>query len=997
MRRNRGRAIRLLAGAAVLACGSTVVTPAVADPQPTGDQSRILVYPGTAVTPMSGYDYHGILPDGNGNHVALRNPHRGLRLELAFNAGDLTSATFTAGADRPSTPLVENVGTEVATQLGRIDELFPEGFGADTKVAQVYFYLHRYVGQSIPTTAINNMQSVFDQLRALGYTVVLRFAYARINSTEVNDPKGRVCTSTDPAHRLYQYDLDDILRHLDDIKADGLLTRNAGLITSWEAGFLGAWGEWGPHCSEIQKNQESVRTLMSKILSTAPTGVPVIMRYPWHRDMVAESIRGPIGFHNDYFAAGYAYRLNEAGERTLNFDVYNPRREVYAGVVNVAPSVMVDGEMAWNEDLKSVPPTCPQEPPAADALYHPNIGLHAIVSAQRLQSMHYTTFSAWHNLETFKCWRDRSITRPDVAGAGLPADAAYFGNSDEHQVSAFDYIRDHLGYRLRLQRADFDPTADDRLSVKLQVANDGFSAPHIPRRAYLVLLDTTGEKVREQVLDADWRGWRGLCSTEDQVDGQWATRTTNTSCEGDDEVYPVEGEVDVAGLPAGTYQLGLWLPDDHPNLRENAKYAVRLANEDVTWSVDADGNPLDGVNVFAGVHVTNSAPSAPGSPAVSLGSNPNTGEFTLGWPPATDPDGDAVTYSLQHKDADDAEFSEVAAGLSAASYSFSASAPEGEGTWTYRVRASDSRSSTGAFSPLGGPVVVDRSAPTAPSLTVTAGQTAHPVAGVDWYRDQVSVTVTPQGDPALADTSPGSGVDDASYTSPFTVATNGASTLTQTVRDLAGNTSVASAPLAVHVDATAPIMRLTACPTEVIQGSPADAEVSASDAESGLAADPSGTHPLDTAIVGPQSRSFRAVDGVGHITEQVCSYRVIYDFRGFVPPVVNFSTDTPTVNTVAAGSSVSVRFSLGGDQGTDIFAAGHPQSVKLADCRAASLTPPVDNGAPTGAAPGALLYDAGTGQYNYVWRTRADWAGTCRQLVFTLNDGTAHRANFRFR
>jgi hypothetical protein len=32
----------------------------------------------------------------------------------------------------------------------------------------------------------------------------------------------------------------------------------------------------------------------------------------------------------------------------------------------------------------------------------------------------------------------------------------------------------------------------------------------------------------------------------------------------------------------------------------------------------------------------------------------------------------------------------------------------------------------------------------------------------------------------------------------------------------------------------------------------------------------------------------------------------------------------------------------------------------------------------------------------YNWKTDARWAGTCRQLIVTLDDGTSHRANFNF-
>jgi extracellular elastinolytic metalloproteinase len=32
-----------------------------------------------------------------------------------------------------------------------------------------------------------------------------------------------------------------------------------------------------------------------------------------------------------------------------------------------------------------------------------------------------------------------------------------------------------------------------------------------------------------------------------------------------------------------------------------------------------------------------------------------------------------------------------------------------------------------------------------------------------------------------------------------------------------------------------------------------------------------------------------------------------------------------------------------------------------------------------------------------VWKTNKAWAGTCRQLIVTLVDGTSHRADFKFK
>ena len=44
-----------------------------------------------------------------------------------------------------------------------------------------------------------------------------------------------------------------------------------------------------------------------------------------------------------------------------------------------------------------------------------------------------------------------------------------------------------------------------------------------------------------------------------------------------------------------------------------------------------------------------------------------------------------------------------------------------------------------------------------------------------------------------------------------------------------------------------------------------------------------------------------------------------------------------------------------------------------------------------------LSYDPDSDQYNYVWKTKKGWKGTCRRLVVRLNDGTEHIAHFEFK
>lgn len=116
----------------------------------------------------------------------------------------------------------------------------------------------------------------------------------------------------------------------------------------------------------------------------------------------------------------------------------------------------------------------------------------------------------------------------------------------------------------------------------------------------------------------------------------------------------------------------------------------------------------------------------------------------------------------------------------------------------------------------------------------------------------------------------------------------------------------------------------------------------------------------------------------------------VYDFRGFFAPVDN----PPMVNAVNAGRAIPVKFSLSGDQGLDIFEETYPRSQKV-PCDGAATVDVVEETASGG--DGGLSYDATTDRYTYVWNTSKAWSDTCRQLVVKLDDGTVHRANFRFK
>lgn len=374
--------------------------------------------------------------------------------------------------------------------------------------------------------------------------------------------------------------------------------------------------------------------------------------------------------------------------------------------------------------------------------------------------------------------------------------------------------------------------------------------------------------------------------------------------------------------------------------------------------------------------------------ACDAANNCSTGSDTIGWD-KTNPSVDGtVTSTVAYTDGNGAKWykdtvagtwsasdilSDIATGPTPASFSLG----EGFGQQT-TATATDNAGNSGSGTVSG--LNVDASAP-----TVTASITSTP-AYLDFYKDNVSIDVS-ASDPDLSDGHAGSGLNlDPSGTHGFTAT----GTYKALASDNVGHATSAD-ELSFKVDATAPTAQVTGCPTAPVKiGSSPTVTWTGSDEQggSGVASPSSGTLTLDTSMIGTRTASATVADNVGHESPVECQYTVVYDFKGFFQPVDNL----PAVNSVKAGSAVPVKFSLGGNQGLNVFATGYPTSTTIT-CDSTALVDAIESTLTAGNS--SLSYDATTGQYNYVWKTDKAWAGTCRQLVVKFADGTIQRANFK--
>jgi hypothetical protein len=149
--------------------------------------------------------------------------------------------------------------------------------------------------------------------------------------------------------------------------------------------------------------------------------------------------------------------------------------------------------------------------------------------------------------------------------------------------------------------------------------------------------------------------------------------------------------------------------------------------------------------------------------------------------------------------------------------------------------------------------------------------------------------------------------------------------------------------------------------------------------------------PLDTSSVGAKTFAVEASDAAGNVGSAASTYRVVYDFRGFLWPV----RDRPAVNRARAGRVALVRFSLNGFHGRRVLAAGYP---RVAEVECGSGAEPAD-GEPARllGRRRAVRWSRRGRAYVLAWKTRRSWAGSCRQLLLGLADGTVRRADYRFK
>ena len=462
----------------------------------------------------------------------------------------ITSGEIAAGVADVSRPGLANpergwrfeilVGLEPGEKSSRRDNWpFPKYKRDGVTVTQAYCYLNKYCDSEIPQTKLDALQADFDRARRHGVKFLLRFA-----------------SETDTSRLRGPY-LPRILAHIAQLKE--IVNRNADVIYCLQIGWVGAWGEFHASKSGIEKHPEQIAKVVAATLDILPPNRSTMMRTILARDdamrLLAGREDGRIGFFNDATLAGFIeggtfVDRSEQMEKLSWGDVlwrkYGEKGGYqYDAAALVGRRAPVDGELFWSTSRIN---------PCWET------GLGAIL---RLKEHHYTTFSVVHgNSELDKSdspgaidrWKATPVTPELLKAYGVDCDPDYF--ADAPYRTAYDFIRDHLGYRLVAKAVAWtDGTA------RVLVHNYGFAAPVNPRKASFAVIAADGT-VRTYPTDFDCRALEAAADTV------------------------IEGRVPALG--AGE-RLALWLPDEM--LADRAEYAIRLAGG--AELIEKDGKALN--------------------------------------------------------------------------------------------------------------------------------------------------------------------------------------------------------------------------------------------------------------------------------------------------------------------------------------------------------------------------------------------------------------------
>lgn len=479
----------------------------------------------------------------------LVNPDRGFHLESIYQV-----------MDEPGQIL--NPYGRGAGQGQTGNEAYPDGFmdtrnadfqslGDSITLTQLYIYLTSFWDtNSISQAALDNIQILFNGLREHNVKAILRFAYSRDNGHIGNGHSGQ-----NPGYGR-------TMSHLSQLQP--LIQANMDVISVVEAGFIGTWGEWSPSYA-ASDNNNIAKTLFGYL----PEGYGMVVRYNHIKDNLA-SVLTPeqltrIGFANDYFTTGL--KACGSSDYCMNDAAYNRLKDE-------SFTFYMRGEIPYNEG----------PPWGFDVLMNPDTVLKV------LKDHHYTTLDITQNFaDNITYWKTVKIYPEKLQKNNIFFNEDYFKNEQGEMVlrSFYQFVRDHLGYRLNLLNTSSVQAENGHLTYDLKLNNTGFATVLNPKTVYLALIDETEQVAKEiELTGVNPKDWQPFAK------GKPAELLIHT----------IKGSVSPGVLP-GKYKIGLWIADNQDAAHNKAAYSIKFALDNQAVSHWSDAGRTKTVNIIGEVEL----------------------------------------------------------------------------------------------------------------------------------------------------------------------------------------------------------------------------------------------------------------------------------------------------------------------------------------------------------------------------------------------------------
>ena len=344
-----------------------------------------------------------------------------------------------------------------------------------------------------------------------------------------------------------------VKRHLEQLKP--YLKKNADVIYVLEAGFVGVWGEWYyslNYGNETQHVTANRRKVIQYLFENAPEDRFILFRYP----MIQQEYLNDKTPLNDQ--EGFT------GTQKARMGCHNDAFLHNYGNMGTYASDDDDDDPKMRAYV------------AQSTLYVPNGGETNIDdddalaekkhkdAPSEMSKYHWSFCGSTYAMPVISRWRSSGL---------------------------FDTLNVHMGYRYNLLRAEFSDQAAPagKANVLIELRNTGYAPLYNERPIYLVLKNSS--KTYTIALQADPRRWL--------PNNAWSAIREQVTLPNN--------------MAEGTYHLYLWLPDKYESIKNDPRYAVRLANKNV-WDSATGYNDLG-----ADISISNSASKDPGPLPQSIG------------------------------------------------------------------------------------------------------------------------------------------------------------------------------------------------------------------------------------------------------------------------------------------------------------------------------------------------------------------------------------------